>query len=197
MRLEKASFTAIRYACLNYHYSKAVPSVSDAFSVFNDDNEFCGVVCFSVGANNNIGKPFGLQQGKIIELTRVALNGRQGHGKTSMVVAMALKQVKKNNPLVELIVSYADPEQGHVGGIYQATNWIYVGKSKGQREVLDPKTGKVMHKRTANSIYGTIVGLEKTEISWKYKYVYPLSRKMKKQCREISLPYPKKTVKKQ
>ena len=193
MTLRKASFYAIKYACLNYHYSRAVPSVSDAFSVFNEKDEWCGVVCFSAGANNNICKPFGLVQGQVIELVRVALNGKQGHGRTSMVIAMSLKQVKKNNPLVSLIVSYADPEQGHVGGIYQATNWVYIGKSKAQREVIDPKTGKVMHKRTANSIYGTIKGLEKSKIMWKHKYVYPLTRKMRKFCDEIRLDYPKKT----
>ena len=38
-----------------------------------------------------------------------------------------LKQLKKDAPMVRLVVSYADCDQEHLGTIYQATNWIYEG----------------------------------------------------------------------
>lgn len=189
MRLEKASFKAIKYACRKFHYTESVPSVSCAYSVFNDNYEWCGVICFSAGANNNICKPYGLVQGQVVELVRVALNGKQEA--TSKAVAIALRLAKKHNPLVKLFISYADPQQGHLGVIYQAMNWIYVGKSKAQREVICPDTGKIMHKRTANSKFGTIVGLKKSEIFWKHKYVFPVDNETKKHIELMRVKYPK------
>ena len=36
MRLEKASFNAVKYACMNFHYAKRVPVTRMSYSVFND-----------------------------------------------------------------------------------------------------------------------------------------------------------------
>ena len=46
MRLELASNKAIKYSCLNFHYAKSVPVNTFAYSVFNDNNEWCGCVVF-------------------------------------------------------------------------------------------------------------------------------------------------------
>ena len=46
MRLERASYKAIKYACLNFHYAQAIPVTGIAFSVFNDKNEWCGLITF-------------------------------------------------------------------------------------------------------------------------------------------------------
>ena len=77
MRLTLANAKAIKHACLKFHYAKSVPSVQYGFNVYNDDDEWCGVICYGGGATPNIGKPFGLMQGEILELVRVALNGKQ------------------------------------------------------------------------------------------------------------------------
>ena len=120
--LEKASKEAIRYACRYFHYAGHSPAGNVlGYSVFND-GVWCGVVTFGSGANNNIGKAYGLKQGEVCELTRVALNGKQTL--TSQVVSMCLKRLKKDAPLVRLVVSYADADMEHYGTIYQATNWI-------------------------------------------------------------------------
>ena len=77
------------------------------------------------GANNNLAKAFGKNSGEVLELERVALNGKQEY--TSQAVAMALKQLHKDDPLCQIVVSYSDHRQKHLGTIYQATNWIYLG----------------------------------------------------------------------
>lgn len=125
MRIAKANKDSIKFACMKFHYAKAVPVNTCGYNVYNDKNEWCGVVLFGTGANNNIGTAYGLMQGQCVELVRVALNGKQEH--TSQAVAMCLKQLKVDCPLVRLVVSYADCDQSHLGTIYQATNWIYVG----------------------------------------------------------------------
>jgi hypothetical protein len=125
MRLEKASYQASKYACLHFHYAHAVPQARLGYSVFNSEGEWCGVILFSNGANQFIASSFNMVQGQVMELVRVALNGKQEC--TSQALAMALKLLKTDAPAVKLIVSYADRNQGHIGTIYQATNWYYLG----------------------------------------------------------------------
>ncbi|WP_449441465.1 Mom family adenine methylcarbamoylation protein [Serratia entomophila] len=45
----------------------------------------------------------------------------------SQILAKAIKFLSAVCPGLRLIVSYADKDQNHHGGIYQATNWIYEG----------------------------------------------------------------------
>lgn len=196
MRLEKASTKAIKYAILNYHYSKSVPMVQSAFSVFNAKGEWCGVICYAIGANNNISKPYNLPQVAVIELVRVALNGKQES--TSKAVAISLKLLPKANPLVKLVVSYADEAQGHSGTIYQATNWYFTGDSFESKIQID---GKIIHKKTVHSNYGTnnVSELIKRGYNAKYvadaakhKYIYPLDKSLIPMCKALSKPYPKK-----
>ncbi len=181
MKLEIASHKAVVYACKNYHYSKSVPAAVLSFSVFNNINEWCGVIIYSGGANKYIGSPFGLPQGAAIELVRVALNGKQES--TSKAIAISLKLIKKYAPLVKLIISYADKDQNHIGTIYQATNWIYIGKYGDNAVCNKIVNGRKLHNRSIGSLYGThsieklqSVGLNVIPVrsKGKYKYIYPI-----------------------
>lgn len=200
MRLEKASGPAIRYACINFHYSKKVPQIRLGYSVFNDANEWCGVVLFSNGANPRIAQEFGLVQGQVVELVRMALNGKQAF--TSQVLAMALKQIKKDAPALKMIVSYADRNQEHIGTIYQATNWYYIGEYANERGIM--LNGKMIHRRSIGKKYGKS-GIEflrknvdpNAEVIkglCKIKYVFPIDKKMIPLVKSLAKPYPKKEI---
>lgn len=176
MRLTKANSKAIKYAIMHWHYSRSVPSVSLAYNVYNDNDEWCGVVAYGIGANNNIAKAYNLGQGEVVELVRVALNGKQKT--TSQAVAISLKLLKKDAPLVKLVVSYADTAQGHEGTIYKASNWDYVGDSMAE-SAIDPADGKVKHTRTLHSIYGSVKGFERVKDKPKKKFVYYIDKTLK------------------
>lgn len=198
MRLEKASYKAIKYACLKFHYAKSVPVNTFGFSVFNGNNEWCGVILYGTGATPNIGSQYKLSQGQILELVRMALNGKQES--TSKAMSLSLKILKKKNPLCKMVVSYADIDQKHVGTIYQATNWYYVGKCN-----ENTRTGFIIHgKKTHNkSLHG--MGVEQsisgaksidpnaTEFisKGKRKYIYPLDKSLIPLCKSLAKPYPK------
>lgn len=195
MRLEKASNKAIKYACLNFHYAKAVPNVGLAYNVFNNNNEWCGTICYGIGATNNIASPYNLNQGQVIELVRMALNGKQES--TTKAMAISLKLLKKDTPNVKLIVSYADSEQGHYGIIYQATNWFYTGFSTDTNLIIN---GKREHRRTLGSRYGTCSAIKLRERGLnvevlktlpKWKYIYPLDKSLIPLCKSLSKEYPK------
>lgn len=200
MRLALATPQAIRHACKYFHYSGTVPTVSYGYNVYNSEGAWCGVVCFGVGACPNIGTEYGLMQGEVLELTRVALNGKQEA--TSQAVALALRELHAQNPLVRLVVSYADMDQGHTGTIYQATNWTYTGlRNAGGRaaflvhgERLHPKT--VYSRGWRQSIEWLRANIdpqaELIRTKGKHKYLYPMDRKMRRQLRGVEQPYPRK-----
>jgi len=155
-----------------------------------EDGRFVGAVIFSRGANNNIGSPFGLPQTEVVELTRVAL--AQHRAPVSRIVAVAVRLLKRQSPGLRLLVSYADPGQGHVGTIYQAMNWIYVGRSKPQRDVLGA-TGREVHKRTASARRSSCAGLAYGPKRWKHKYVLVLDRGLVPALEGMRRPYPRAT----
>jgi len=196
MRLEIASRKAIVYSCMNFHYAKAIPVNTFGYSVFNDKNEWCGVILYGSGASNNLGKQLNLKQGQYLELVRMALNGKQES--TSKSLALSLKLINKKNPLIKAIISFADKGQNHNGIIYQATNWIYTGEFKGDKEYFI--NGRWMHPRTVGSINGSRAKdkLPKDTIirngSSKHRYIYPLDKNLIPLCKSLSKPYPKKEL---
>ena len=209
--IKKASKEAVRYACRYFHYAGHSPAGNVlGYSIFNDE-AWCGVVTFGSGANNNIGQSYGLKQGEVCELTRVALNGKQPA--TSQVVSMCLKRLKQDAPLVRLVVSYADADMKHFGTIYQATNWIYVGTN--MKNVKDGSWiihGERVHgRRISNYVrsHGGLGGLGRAQFIRKFydpqaveyvtqgkrKYLMPLDKRTRKMILPLSKPYPKEAGK--
>ena len=183
------SYRAAKYAVENWHYSRTMPAGKTVKCGVWEDGRFIGVVIYGRGANNHIGSPFNLDQVEVCELARVAL--AQHSAPVSKVVPLAQKYLLQRSPGLRLIVSYADPEQGHIGLIYQAMNWIYVGSSKPQRFTLG-LDGEVVHKRSAFSKFGTITGQTYSKVLWKHKYLYPLDKAMRRQIEPLAKPYPKR-----
>jgi hypothetical protein len=208
MRLTRATPQAIKYACLHYHYSKSVPANPVGYNVYNDNDEWCGVILYAVGATPNIGKQYNVPTGGVLELVRVALNGKQEQ--TSKAVSMTLKQLKKDVPQCRLVVSYADCDQHHLGTIYQATNWIYTGTNNKNSRGGWIIHGKKTHPKTIHSRIVIINGEKRhcpqtTEAvrrffdpeaiefftEGKRKYLMPLDKAIRKQILPLSKPYPK------
>lgn len=190
MRLEIASFKAIKYACINFHYAKTVPVNTFGYSVFNSENEWCGVVLYGTGASPKIGKLYNLQQGQVLEFVRMALNGKQ-NVPVSKIMSLSLKLLKKKVPLCKLIVSYADQEQGHYGTIYQASNYYYLG------EVKSPPIIEGKHNKSMGGNIGAarkLLGREPKVFfpKPKHKYIYPIDKTLVPLCISLSKPYPKK-----
>ena len=189
MRLEKASYKAVKYACLKFQYAKTVPVTNISYSVFNNNNEWCGVICYGLGANFALGKAYGVVSGQFLELTRMALNGKQES--TSKAMAISIKLLKKHKPLVKVLISYADKGQDHLGIIYQATNWIFVEQTDSSGIEVFYK-GKWRHSRILGSVSKNEINkIQKRKKSGKYKYIYPLTKELRTRCLELKKPYPK------
>lgn len=210
MKLTRATTEAIKYACTHFHYAKCVPVGVLGYNVYNDKNEWCGVILYARGANPNMSKEFNLANGEALELVRVALNGKQEQ--TSKAVAISLRLIKKDCPLCKLIISYADMDQDHYGTIYQATNWIYTGdNSVGQKGNAFLINGKNLHSKTVkNRVYRycekfSIDNIKKVyhtddvqeyQTKGKRRYLYPLNEEMRKKVIGLKKEYPKSIAKK-
>jgi hypothetical protein len=164
---------------------------------------FIGVVLFSRGASQHLLKPFGLEQTEGCELTRIALSNHRSFVSQIMVIAIAF--LRRKNLGLRLIVSFADPEQGHHGGIYQATNWVYSGTSAKSTVYIDANNRKwhsrMVKKSGVTTVYGKtrkVVTPEecvKVQCEGKHRYLFPLDKAMKKQIAPLAKPYPKREVK--
>lgn len=204
LRVDWATHDAAKYACTHWHYSRSIP-VGKLIKVGAwEDNRFIGVVIFSRGANKSIGTPYNLTQMECCELTRVALRTHKCF--VSQVLAEALKFLRLKCPEMKLVVSYADIEQGHHGGIYQATNWIYEGRTDGARYFI--VNGKKTHPKSLHAKYNDKYSDFIQSVEWvqkhidknasvyydkgKHKYLFPLTKEMRIQVAGLHKPYPKR-----
>jgi hypothetical protein len=200
LRIDWATHEAAKYACVNWHYSRVLP-VPPLVKVGAWENEkFIGVVIFSRGATPSLMNPFGLSQTEGCELTRVALT--KHNAPVSRVVKLAIQFLKRNSPELRLIVSFADPSEGHHGGIYQAGNWIYNGQSAPSVEYIGPD-GKRWHARMVKKQgWTTVQGKRRKTLTpdqctpvekpGKHRYLMPLDADMRERILPLAKPYPKR-----
>ena len=198
LHIDWCTYDAAKFAVIHWHYSKRMPAGKLVkFGVW-EDGQFVGTVIYGLGATFNIGTPYGLNMTEVCELVRVALTTHTTP--VSRILSITMKMLKKHMSGIRLVISYADSEQGHLGGIYKASNWIYTGASRDTSIVVN---GITEHRRTLSTRYGT------SSLSWicdnvdpgaykkydgdKYKYIYPLDNEIKEQVKSLSKPYPQTT----
>lgn len=192
LRLDWCSYAAAKHAVLKWHYSKAMPAGKLASIGVWENDVFVGAVIFGLGANANFMKPFNLHIYEGCELVRVAL--KKHEAPVSQILGIALRMVRKQFPLIKVIVSYADPEQNHHGGIYQATNWIYLGESEIDKFPI--VAGRVMHSRTLNQRIAAGWRYDRSKLDYvtkpgKHRYVYTFDDSIRERLKRISKPYPR------
>lgn len=194
MIVDWCSKKAARYSVENWHYSGSMPvSKLNTIGVW-EDNRFIGSIIFGVGACNNLVKQYGLEPSEGCELVRVALTEHSSF--VTQAISKSIKLLKENNPGLRLIVSFADPNEGHHGGIYQAGNWIYTGKSASAVVYIHKKTGKKYHARNVGKElwrHAKVVRPDeciKQKQEGKHRYLYPLDKAMRRKIIKLAQPYP-------
>ncbi len=203
LKLDWCSHRTARMAVECWHYSHSMPASKVVPIGVWEDERFVGAIIFSMGANQFLGNAHGLMKWQVCELTRVAL--RDHVTPVSRLLAIALRMLKKHCPGLRLIISYADCDQNHHGGIYAAGGWVYIGQV--QTGGGTPKfrvRGRVMHGRSVHARFGT--GAQR--LPWlrqnvdpyatkvwtrgKHKYLMPLDKEMKRQIEPLRKAFPKR-----
>jgi hypothetical protein len=206
---------------INNHYSGIWTKVSYSLGLFyvsNDSHKFfggtnerlIGVACYGdpVGRNAGASISDALERTEVLELTRLFVFDGYGSNIESWFVGQTFKWLKENTPHIKALVSYSDPKAGHVGTVYQATNWIYQGNKIRWSDSWAFKwteEDEWHHSRTSYHKYRTndpkIIQTMVTSPFWikreprKHRYIYILKdrKKLIKTLKYPTLPYPKES----
>lgn len=171
---------------LKKHYAHRIPPISFSFGLYDKENILVGICTIGKPASNSLcegicGKEHSF---RVYELNRLCVNEGLEKNVLSFFVGRIFTFFRKG---CEIIVSYADTGMGHNGYIYQATNWIYTGKTK-ERTDQGSENGK--HSRHGSA------DLPRVKRSSKHRYVIfvgekRLIKKVRKCLKYPILPYPK------
>jgi hypothetical protein len=192
---------------LKKHYAKRIPPISYAFGAY-DGSVLIGIVTYGVPLSSTLRSGVCGEEWEscVLELNRLCCKNEKNIA--SRLVSNSMQLI----PQPKIIVSYADTAQGHIGYVYQATNFIYTGmtskmfdwKVKGRGDlhhcsIGDEFRGQENRSQKMKEKYGDL--LYKEERSQKHRYVYFIGNtKQKKQMREklkyTIHPYPKGETKK-
>lgn len=112
---------------LDIHYAHVIPSISYAYGLFRQDI-LVGVCTFGTPFSPGIRN---ILPNQILELNRLVLKDNLKN-EASRLVSAALKLLPKN----KIIISFADPSQGHIGTVYKACNFDYHGLTEKRNNMI-------------------------------------------------------------
>jgi hypothetical protein len=216
---------------VTYHYTHAWTMCRYAFGIFymGDERDVfgnnekligCAIYGFPVGAKAATSICEGLSKDNALELTRLFVHDGYGSNIESYALGQTFKWFKENDKNIKVLLSYADNGQGHLGGIYKATNWRYEGYSSQMALMpnydisLTGPEGTFIHSRTVFSKWGSNnldhlkreIGKEGYTEFWrrrspdKHRYIQllPQNKKEKKdllgRMKQQEYPYPSSTA---
>lgn len=162
------------------HYTRSVPSGKSHYIEYGP-----AYVVWSIPANINAAKSVLGWDGIVWELTR--LWAPDGHARNLLTQAIsAATDVIRALENPDALVSYADPNAGHHGGVYRAASWIHHGSSTETRAWRGPD-GKMVPRRRFHSDSRFLrkpqieaLGYVQVKVQGKERFVKPLSRKARK-----------------
>jgi hypothetical protein len=186
------------------HYLHPLPGGTKlAFGVFVG-TRVLGALIPGAGPANAYSLVDGANPDDCLTLTRLWLSDALPSNSESRVLGIVLRNLKQHTR-VKFLVSYADPVQGHIGIVYQATGWLYTGLSEAM-PLYDVGDGKLRHSRSLSHAFGTHslqhfakhgIAVKLAPQAAKHRYVYFLDPTWQHRLMAPVFPYPKTHISKQ
>lgn len=134
-----------------YHYSHNINGLSCkyCFGLYDNDT-LIGAMIYGNLAMANAWKKYGESKEDVLELRRLVLIDDTAQFSESFFIGKTLRWLKRETK-VKIIVSYADPNYGHSGVIYKATNFTHVGMTSPGRVIM--WNGKKYHDKAIRTKY--------------------------------------------
>lgn len=163
------------------HYTKTVPSGKSYYIQVGS-----AIVVWSIPANKNIAKfLLGANDFRVWELSRLWAPDGHDRNLLTQAISRAVKIIiSLEHP--DALVSYADPNAGHKGGVYRAASWLYHGTSDEVRTYRAPN-GVMVSRRAFHSGRKSLrkkeieaLGYTEEKLPGKHRFVKPLSRHARK-----------------
>ncbi len=175
-----------------FHYSKTLPDSSKYIYAGYLGDRICGIIVYGMGCGKNQYTSVipTIKNGEYIELTRLWCANDMPKNTESKLIAKSLKMLPKE---IKLVISFSDESKSHVGIIYQATNWYYLGKNSGSK-MLICNDGIEKHtrligiykkrhpelKECSNEYIKNLLNMSYVEGGKKHKYIYLRGTKKEK-----------------
>lgn len=164
-----------------HHYAGYGRAASNMFAAMHGE-EMAAVVKFAPVVRKEVALKEGVSHGETLELDRFCiLPPFRVPNMASKIMSLAVSAVKKERPDVKLLVSFADPAQGHDGAMYRASNWKFVSTGA-PSYVYESSDGHRINKKTLYDAakrrgmiekeYAALQCLSKIVIPGKHKFVY-------------------------
>ena len=172
--VEPVTYADAKAFVVAHHYSKSFSPCIQSFGLFRvrsswQPSELVGVATFAPASNpGSITRWSGLPYEAGAELARfVLLDECEGNAET-WFLARALRGFKSLHPLVQVVLSYSDPVPrtcfdgrvvfpGHTGGIYAASNALYLGRASPKVQLLAPD-GRALANRVISKLRNGEIG---------------------------------------
>ena len=197
--IKPISHASAQILVVNNHYLHRRCPCSFSFGLFDNSNSVpIGVIIYGTPSSAPLRR--GIcgddEKNNVIELTRLWISDDAIKNSESFLISHTLPLVDK-----EIVVSYADPTQNHIGVVYQATNWIYTGLSAKRTNWTVEGTNKhcqtIADKYTSEELkqkYGDAFTL--VDRPRKHRYVFfncdkRRKRELIKKLKYPIFPYPK------
>ena len=182
-----------------HHYLHSIPGGTLlAFGVFVGA-KLLGSLTLGAGPMNAHRLVAGAVREDAITLTRFWLDDKLPRNSESRVLGIVLRSLRRHTTL-RFVLTYADPSANHVGTVYMAGGWLYVGLSEAT-PLYDLGDGVARHSRTVAHAYGTHslkhfarhgVDVRVVPQASKHRYVYPLDPTVRQRLTVRVLPNPKR-----
>lgn len=194
--IKKVSYEETKPFILDIHYAKRMPPLQIAYGLYSD-KDLLGICSYGIPPSHTLLKGVCGEDFKkdVIELNRLVLKNNNKN-EASFLVGNSLKKLGN-----KIVVSYADSTQGHVGIVYQATNFLYTGITKPIKEIYLKSKPHLHHAtyrgktyKQMEEEYGDDVGYRLRSL--KHRYVIfvgdkSFTKKAKANLNYPIMPYPK------
>ena len=201
LRVHPVKPSTVKSMIVEQHYLHSMPAAPRmCFGVFDGEN-LEGAVVFSSGARNGHLLMSAVRPQEVATLARLWLSDALLKNAESRVIGAVLRHLRQHTNW-KLVLSYADPEAGHVGTIYQATGWLYFGQQQ-PSSYVHLGDGVLLHPRTIYKRYGsnaighlrrTGIPAERQAVGAKYRYAYVLNPAWRWRLAIGTRPYPRKNT---
>lgn len=127
-KIDRVSRGAVTPFILERHYAKRWPAASWSYGLFKDGN-LEGVVLFGRPSMKTVrtGVAGPENEREVWELQRLVLRSNHPSDATRLISGSIDFLIRDLGTEGVVILSFADPEAGHHGGVYQAASFLYLG----------------------------------------------------------------------
>ena len=199
--VEPVQRNAIANFIEKHHYSHNVNGIQSYyhFGLYKEGKfglpEMIGAMMYAMPSMPHTSKKYNpINPDKCFELRRLVCVDDTPKNTESYFIGQTFKWLKKNTD-IEVIVSFADEQEGHTGVIYKATNFQYLGTTAPGRILM--VDGKKYHSRSLNQDkrpYGRELkrrynagdkNIFYVNTKVKHIYTYYFNRKIEKQIKRL------------